>query len=85
MLSVRTIPMGFSTGECALLRAMAAAMPVADAGLVRQNRDHNLRRADLVCPVWSGRTALRFADRAGRQLYVTCPVRLLGPAAKQQT
>lgn len=48
MLSVHTIPEGFSAGECALLRAMAAAMPAADAGLVRQNRDHNLRRADLV-------------------------------------
>ena len=48
MISSHTITGGFSLGECDHLRMLALSNPTADAGLVGRNRDHNLRRADLV-------------------------------------
>lgn len=48
MIAFHAIPDAFSPAECATLCRLAAEAPSQDAGLVRQARDHNLRRADLV-------------------------------------
>lgn len=48
MIAVHTDPIAFSAAECVEILGLVATMPVQDAGLVRQQRDHNLRRADLV-------------------------------------
>jgi len=48
MIAVHTDPIAFSAPECIEMLGLVAKMPVQDAGLVRQQRDHNLRRADLV-------------------------------------
>lgn len=47
MLTLHTVPEAFSAEECDRIAALAAAQPVAEARLVGQ-RDHNMRRADLV-------------------------------------
>lgn len=48
MLALHVIPQAFSLTECATLSQVARTAPAQDAGLVRQARDHNLRRAELV-------------------------------------
>jgi PKHD-type hydroxylase len=48
MIAVHSVRDAFSDAECTRLLDMIADAPARDAGLVRQARDHNLRRADLV-------------------------------------
>lgn len=48
MIAVHSVSDAFSGADCARIRDCVAAAPSRDAGLVRQTRDHNLRRADLV-------------------------------------
>jgi len=48
MIAVHTDPLAFSATECIEILGLVASAPTQDAGLVRQQRDHNLRRADLV-------------------------------------
>lgn len=48
MIAVHSVSDAFSDAECARILDCVAAAPSRDAGLVRQARDHNLRRADLV-------------------------------------
>jgi PKHD-type hydroxylase len=48
MISVHSIPGAFSAAECDLIIGMTAEAEVRDARLVGQQRDHDLRRADLV-------------------------------------
>jgi PKHD-type hydroxylase len=48
MIAVHSVSDAFSGAECARLLDLVAEAPARDAGLVRQARDHNLRRADLV-------------------------------------
>ena len=48
MIDHHTVPQAFDPGECAHIIDMARAAPSADARLVGRQRDHNLRRADLV-------------------------------------
>lgn len=48
MIAVHPVSDAFSDAECARILDAVAAAPARDAGLVRQARDHNLRRADLV-------------------------------------
>lgn len=47
MLTLHIVPDAFSAEECDRITALAAAQPAAEARLVGQ-RDHNMRRADLV-------------------------------------
>lgn len=48
MIAIHSVPGAFSVADCARLAEAVAETPTRDAGLVRQARDHNLRRADLV-------------------------------------
>ncbi len=48
MIACHTIPDAFSAADCDRIVALADAAPARDAGLTRAQRDHNLRRADLV-------------------------------------
>jgi len=48
MIAVRSVRDAFSGADCTRLLDLVASAPARDAGLVRQARDHNLRRADLV-------------------------------------
>jgi PKHD-type hydroxylase len=48
MIAVHTVSDAFSGADCARLLQTLADAPSRDAGLVRQARDHNLRRADLI-------------------------------------
>lgn len=48
MLAFHAIPEAFSPAECDQLVEVARAAPSCDAGLVRGETEHNLRRADLV-------------------------------------
>ncbi len=48
MLAVHTIPAAFSEADCDRILLQAATVPPEDAKLVGQNKDHNIRRADLV-------------------------------------
>jgi len=48
MIAVHGVSDTLSGADCARLLASLADAPTADAGLVRQGRDHNLRRADLI-------------------------------------
>lgn len=48
MLTVHRIPAAFSEADCARIIDITKAAESADARLVGRNRDHNLRRADLV-------------------------------------
>ena len=48
MIAVHGVADALSGAECAQLLDLVADAPSRDAGLVRQSRDHNLRRADLV-------------------------------------
>ncbi|MDO6585675.1 2OG-Fe(II) oxygenase [Salipiger sp. 1_MG-2023] len=48
MLTVHHIPAAFSNADCDRAIDLARAAPSSDARLVGRNRDHNLRRADLV-------------------------------------
>ncbi len=48
MIRIHHVLQAFSEGECARLVGLASEVETADAGLVGQQRDHNLRRADLV-------------------------------------
>lgn len=48
MIGVVSIAEGFSPAECDAIVLAAASGPAEDALLVGQNRDHNLRRADVV-------------------------------------
>ncbi|WP_375690412.1 2OG-Fe(II) oxygenase [Pseudooceanicola sp. LIPI14-2-Ac024] len=47
MLTLHIVPQAFSAEECDRLTTLAAAQPSSEARLVGQ-RDHNMRRADLV-------------------------------------
>jgi PKHD-type hydroxylase len=47
MIAVHSVPEALSGADCARLLEALAEAPARDAGLVRQARDHNLRRADL--------------------------------------
>ncbi|MGP1356275.1 2OG-Fe(II) oxygenase [Roseicyclus sp.] len=47
MIAVHSVPGALSGADCARLLEALAEAPARDAGLVRQARDHNLRRADL--------------------------------------
>jgi PKHD-type hydroxylase len=48
MIAVHTIPGAFTGADCDRLLAAAAAAPAADARLVGQATNHDLRRASLV-------------------------------------
>ncbi|NKX43124.1 2OG-Fe(II) oxygenase [Roseicyclus persicicus] len=48
MIAVHSVSDAFSGADCTRLLDLIAEAPTRDAGLVRQARDHNLRRADLV-------------------------------------
>lgn len=48
MLAVHTIAAAFSNAECDRILAQAATVTPEEAKLVGQNKDHNIRRADLV-------------------------------------
>lgn len=48
MLAVHTIPQAFSAADCDRILLQAATVTPEDAKLVGQNKDHNIRRADLV-------------------------------------
>ncbi|SEP78432.1 2OG-Fe(II) oxygenase [Thalassovita taeanensis] len=48
MIAVHSIPDAFSVEECARIVAVANGTPAREARLLRQARDHNLRRAELV-------------------------------------
>lgn len=48
MIAVQSVRDAISGADCARLLDLIADAPARDAGLVRQARDHNLRRADLV-------------------------------------
>ncbi|WP_439137896.1 2OG-Fe(II) oxygenase [Roseicyclus sp.] len=48
MIAVQSVSDAFSGADCARLLDTITTAPARDAGLVRQARDHNLRRADLV-------------------------------------
>ncbi|WP_109669830.1 2OG-Fe(II) oxygenase [Roseicyclus mahoneyensis] len=48
MIAVHSVRDAFSGADCARLLDLIEDAPARDAGLVRQARDHNLRRADLV-------------------------------------
>ncbi|MEC3859657.1 2OG-Fe(II) oxygenase [Mesobacterium sp. TK19101] len=48
MIAVHSIPDAFSRDDCARIIQIARDADSADARLVGQTRDHNLRRADLV-------------------------------------
>lgn len=48
MIAVHSVPDTFSPGECARLLSQVADRPAQDARLVGRERDHNIRRADLV-------------------------------------
>ncbi len=48
MIGVHSIPDGFSPEECGRILTARNSAPTNEALLVGQNRDHNLRRANLV-------------------------------------
>jgi PKHD-type hydroxylase len=48
MIAIDAMPCAFTVGECERITAATAAVPSRDALLVGQNRDHNLRNAELV-------------------------------------
>lgn len=48
MITVHHVPQAFSAADCARITEIAAGATASDARLVGQNKDHNLRRADLV-------------------------------------
>lgn len=48
MIAVHTIPAAFSQADCDRILAQTAAAPFEEAKLVRQNKDPDIRRADLV-------------------------------------
>jgi PKHD-type hydroxylase len=48
MIAIHSQPDAFSPQDCAALLAQIAKAPVQDAGLVGHQRDHNMRRADVV-------------------------------------
>jgi PKHD-type hydroxylase len=48
MIAVHSVSDAFSGADCARLLDLVRDAVPRDAGLVRQGRDHNLRRADLV-------------------------------------
>ena len=48
MIAVQSVSDALSGAECTRLLDLVASAPARDAKLVRQARDHNLRRADLV-------------------------------------
>ncbi|WP_146590103.1 2OG-Fe(II) oxygenase [Puniceibacterium confluentis] len=48
MIAVHSCEAAFSEAECDQIVALARDTAPSDAGLVGQQRDHNLRRADLV-------------------------------------
>ncbi|MGR3496098.1 2OG-Fe(II) oxygenase [Citreimonas sp.] len=48
MITLHTIPDAFSAGDCARIIEMVSNAEPSDARLVGRQRDHNLRRADLV-------------------------------------
>lgn len=47
-MNIQTMPDAFSPAECARITAATEIAQAADARLVRGDRDHNLRRAELV-------------------------------------
>lgn len=48
MLSLHAIPEAFTTSECEMIIKTISAAPTDEALLVGRNRDHNLRKAELV-------------------------------------
>lgn len=48
MITIHHIPQAFSDADCARIIELASAADASDARLVGQQRDHTLRRADLV-------------------------------------
>jgi PKHD-type hydroxylase len=48
MISIHSVPGAFSLAECDAIVAISRAADAKDAKLVGQNRDHDIRRADLV-------------------------------------
>ena len=48
MLSLHSIPGAFSDADCDRVLEIVRAEKARDARLVGQNKDHNIRRADLV-------------------------------------
>ncbi|MBB3995976.1 PKHD-type hydroxylase [Sulfitobacter undariae] len=48
MLSLHAMPDGFTKGECELIIASIANNPTDEALLVGRNKDHNLRKAELI-------------------------------------
>jgi PKHD-type hydroxylase len=48
MLSLHAVPDAFTTSECELIIARISEAPTDEALLVGRNKDHNLRKAELV-------------------------------------
>jgi PKHD-type hydroxylase len=48
MIAVHSVPSAFSLAECDAIVAVSRAAEARDAKLVGQNKDHDIRRADLV-------------------------------------
>ena len=48
LIEVHSMPDAFTAGECDWIIATAARVPADEALLVRRQRDHNLRQAELV-------------------------------------
>jgi PKHD-type hydroxylase len=48
MITVHSVPGAFSLAECDAIVAVSRAAEARDAKLVGQNKDHDIRRADLV-------------------------------------
>ena len=48
LIEVHSMPGAFTAGECDRIIATAARVPADEALLVRRQRDHNLRQAELV-------------------------------------
>ncbi|WP_323778215.1 2OG-Fe(II) oxygenase [Leisingera sp.] len=75
MVSVYSVPSGFSALECAEISRKVKAEPDSEARLVGQTRDHNLRRASVVWlddvpgTGWVMERLISLVRRANRELF----------------
>lgn len=82
MLSVYAFPEAFSPSECDAIVALAREEDLADAGLVKNRSDHNLRRADLAWlderagGEWIMERIMTLVAEANRGAFRFCPHRV---------
>jgi len=75
MLTPATIPDAFSEAECLRILSLTEAAPAEEARLVGRQRDHNLRRADLVWvddmpdAEWIMRRIVEVTARVNREVF----------------